>query len=173
MTCYDSMRLAGHGVGRSNAAPPEMCTSQVSVARQRAAVDRNSVNQGVQFTHFLHFGRKCLWRQGFLESSHFSVDNFVDIPLVGRASPCAVVLWSLCLPKRHCLCRLMNQPLTLMPWIGCHFARMRPGEPAAVPAGPSVCISGAARATSRLNAGAARANSCARLRPARSHARAG
>ena len=122
---------------------------------------------------FLHFGRKCLWRQGFLESSHFSVDNFVDIPLVGRASPCAVVLWSLCLPKRHCLCRLMNQPLTLMPWIGCHFARMRPGEPAAVPAGPSVCISGAARAASRLNAGAARANSCARLRPARSHARAG
>ena len=60
MTYYDSMRLAGHGVGRSNAAPPEMCTSQVSVARQRAAVDRNSVNRGVQFTHFFAFRPQVL-----------------------------------------------------------------------------------------------------------------
>ena len=60
MTCYDSMRLAGHGVNAYHAAPPELCTSQVSVARQRAAVDRNSVKKAVQFTHFFAFRLQVL-----------------------------------------------------------------------------------------------------------------
>ena len=60
MACYDSMRLAGHRVSTSNAAPREMCTSQVCVVRQRAAVDRNSVNKAVQFTHFFAFRLQVL-----------------------------------------------------------------------------------------------------------------